>query len=226
MNRPRSRHAWVCLLQLVMLFLLGATGCVDESATIRDLQQQVDALKQDVDRCTQELADRDAVIAAQRRRISRNPTLEHINLNDLFVVDRIEIVSRTGGDNYDEQPGDDGVTVYVRPVDKYGDLIKAAGEFTIQLVDLTDVGNPHEIGTYVFDDRETLEKSWYSGMLTNHYTFKCPFSPQAQRSRARELTVRVTFLDWLTGRMFSDSTTVEIERIDPENTLVPRRARS
>jgi hypothetical protein len=226
MNRPGARLRRSSVWWVALLALVSAAGCNQDSAAIRHLSEQVDSLKADVDHCTQELADRDALIAALRKRIKRNPTLEQINLKDLFVVDRIELVSLTGGADYDNQPGDDGITVYVRPLDKDGDVLKAAGEFTIQFYDLTTVGHPREIGIYVFDDRATLEKCWYGGLLTNHYTFKCPFGPAALKSRAREIHLRVTFLDWLTGRMFNTSKTVEISRVDPENTLVPRPAKS
>ena len=209
-------------LAIALAIVFVAAGCDDPSLAIRQLHKEVDTLKGDVARLSQELEDRDARIASLRRRIETGDHLSGITLVDLFLVDRIQLVSRSGGADYDGQPGDDGVTVYVRPLDKAGDVIKAAGQVTIQLTDLTVPGSPVELGVYVYDNPEVLGKKWYGGMLTDHYTFECPFKPEARFNRARELNVRVTFLDWLTGEEFTASTTVEIDRVDAENALVPQ----
>ncbi|HRX84497.1 MAG TPA: hypothetical protein P5572_05705 [Phycisphaerae bacterium] len=208
---------------VVALGLLATTlaGCVNESSTIRALQERVTALETDRQRCTQALADRDAIISDLRRRVGAEPAFEGINLDDLFTVDRIEIVSQTGGASFDNQPGDDGVIVYVRPLDADGDFLKAAGQFTIQLLDLTHPGAPRSLATYVFSKKQELAAAWYGGLLTNHYTFRCAFPPRLNPRPPREVQVRVVMLDWLTGREFSDTRTVHIERIDPENTVAP-----
>lgn len=218
-----SGHRLALLLALVAL---AVSGCDNEAQTIRQLHESVDLLELDLRRCTQELADRDAQIMVLQQRIDNQPLFEDVDIDDLFVVAGIELVSRTGGADFDGQPGDDGVIVYVRPLDASGHVLKAAGRITVQLVDLTTPGLPRALATYVFSERDELDKSWYAAFLTNHYTFKCRFPPQAFASPTREVHVRVTFLDWLTGRVFVASTTVEIERIDPENALVPRRTGS
>jgi hypothetical protein len=188
------------------------------------LHQRADSLELDLKRCTEALGDRDAQIAALSRRIENQKHLEGVEISDLFVVDRIEIVSRTGGRDFDGQPGDDGVTVYVRPLDAAGDVLKAAGQFTIQLADMTTPGQPRELGVYIFDKLPVLEQAWYGGFLTDHFTFECRFPPAAARLPSREVFIRVTFLDWLTGREFTESTTVKINVVDPANALVPTRA--
>ncbi len=201
--------------------VLGA-GCNNDAALVRQLQQEADTLRRDRAECMQQLADRDAQIAVLRRRIDQQPLLQNIELDDLFVVDRIELVSRTGGADFDGQPGDDGVVVYVRPLDRAGDVLKAAGQITVQLIDLTDPGRPRSLATYVYNDPDQLAELWYGGFLTDHYTLRCEFPPQVEPSR--DVTVRVTFLEFLTGREFTASQQVTLDRIDPENQLVPRRA--
>ena len=115
------------------------------------------------------------------------------------------------------------MTVYIRPLDADGDVLKAAGQFTIQLTDLTVPGSPREIGLYVFDDFDALRKCWYGGLLTYHYTFKCPFTRETFPSPARELNVRVTFLDWLTGEESVASRVVAVDYPEQQNALVPHR---
>jgi hypothetical protein len=206
------------------LSLLAAGACQNEGAMIRDMQQRVAALEQDQQRCTQALADRDAIIASLRKRVDAGPIFEGIDLNDLFTVERVEIVSQTGGADFDGQPGDDGVIVYVRPLDAHGDFLKASGHFTVQLLDLTRPGAPRELATYVFSNRDELAEAWYGGLLTNHYTFRCTFPPRLSPRPPREVHVRVVMLDYLTGREFTDARTVRVDLIDAENVLAPRSA--
>lgn len=217
----RTAGRWAGRLSALAAGAVSAGGCVNESNTIRALQERVTALETDRQRCTQALADRDAIIADLRRRVDAGPAFEGIDLDDLFTVDRIEIVSQTGGADFDGQPGDDGVVVYVQPVDAYGDFLKAAGQFTVELLDLSNPGSPRSLATYVFNKREELAEAWYGGLLTNHYTFRCAFPPRLNPRPPREVYVRVVMLDWLTGREFAATRTVTLERIDPENTLAP-----
>ncbi len=217
----RRRARQLCKA-LGFLIVAGACGCNNEAKTIQQLYDRADALKVDLDRCMEQVGDRDAQIAVLERRIHQESAFAGIDLKDLFTVHHIELASLTGGANYNNQPGDDGVTVYLRPLDQDGDVIKAAGQVTVQLLDLSKPGKPRELGVYVFDNPKTLAECWYSGLLTNHYTFKCPFRPQAEPLDTREVLVQVTFLDWLTGRSFSASKSVKINWINPENALVPR----
>jgi hypothetical protein len=209
---------------VVATAMLGAgfLGCDNGAETIRSLQQRVDRTETDLRACTQMLADRDAQIDVLDRQIDNLDRWSGLTLDDLFTVTRIAIASRSGGADYDGQPGDDGVTVYLRLFDEDGDALKAAGEIVVQLTDLTQPGAPRDLGTYIFSRREELRKSWYSGLGTNHYTLKCPFQPAVRGSVARELNVRVTFLDWLTGKTFSTSATVAVDRIDPGHSLAPQ----
>ena len=74
------------------------------------------------------------------------------SVSDLFAPVRAEIVSRSGGGNYDGLPGDDGVTVYLRLLDAEGDAVKVPGRITVQLLDNERLGAPRLLGLYRFDD--------------------------------------------------------------------------
>jgi len=219
-RQSKPRCALPCTFAALVLITGG--GCLNESATIRALQLEVDALTQERDRCTQALADRDAVIESLRRRVDSGSPFSDIDLDDLFTVDRIELVSQTGGADFDGRPGDDGVIVYVRPLDAHGDFLKASGQFTVQLLDLTQPGAPRALATCVYREREELAKAWYSGLLTNHFTFRCAFPSPLHPPPPREVHVRVVMLDWLTGREFAASRTVQVSRIDPDDAGTPR----
>jgi hypothetical protein len=196
-----------------LLTLAANTSCVSESAKIKECQQQVEQLTLDLRAANEARLAADAEIQALRRRLENDPRLANVTVEQLFTAQRLELASRTGGIDLDGKPGDDGVVVYAQPRDADGDALKAAGEFTIELLDLTQPGRPRSLGTFRFTDREELRKSWYGGLMTYHYTFKCPFPEDALATVPREVHIRVTFLDWLTGRELTADRTVPIERL-------------
>ena len=184
-------------------------GCFDSPGTIIRLQREIDQHELDLKACAQKAFECEIRRAELTARIENQPRLATVGIEDLFVVDQIKIPSRSGGIDLDGKPGDEGVVVYVQPIDAAGDVIKAAGAITIQLTDLTTIGSPRTIATLEYTKPDIVKKSWYGGFLTNHYSFKCPF-PESAAPVPGEVHVRVLFFDWLTGREFSASTTVKV----------------
>jgi hypothetical protein len=190
--------------------LIAAVGCAPPDPQLRVLRQKVDQLEVENDRLETGLLARGADVADLEAQVAKLLELGPARLEKLFVVDRIELVSRTGGADYDGQMGDDGVTVYLRPLDADGDVLKAAGEITVELLDTNDPGSPRSLGLYVHNDPEQLRRLWYGGFLTNHYTIKCPWDPAIGPPANREVTVKATFYDFLTGRRFTATKVVEV----------------
>jgi len=203
--------------RLIALSIL-ATGCNQKDVDHEKmLAQQVDRVTLENTQLKREMADRDQAIASLRSQVDKLLDLGPGRLDHLFTVARIELVRLTGGADYDGRPGDDGVTVYVRPVDAQGDPIKAAGEIRIQLLDVTQQGQPRELGLYVINDPGKLRAAWHSGIMTDHYTVKCSWQPGVSLPANREVTVRVTFLDWLTGREFTAQEMVRVSLVEGQN---------
>ena len=121
-------------------------------------------------------------------------------IDDLVTVDAIRIVSPSGGYDEDGKPGDDGLVIYVQPIDREGHILKAAGSFKVRLIDLAQPADKLEIAAYHFDVPTTRSK-WFGRMWTNHFTLKCPWPPQ-QTPQNREITAHVEFTELLTGKRF------------------------
>jgi hypothetical protein len=190
-------------------------GCVDP--TVKDCQIKVDQLTRELRTVNDARAQDQAEIAALKRRVENDPRLAGVRVDDLFTADRIELATRSGGLDVDGKPGDDGVVLYVQPRDSDGDVIKAAGEFTIQLTDLTVPDKPRSLGVFHYKDRDELRKCWYGGLMTNHYTFKCPFAAEFSGNIPREVHARVVFLDWLTGKELTADRTLTLKLVSGES---------
>jgi len=124
----------------------------------------------------------------------------------LFTVGKIELKPLTGGDDFDGKPGDDGVKVYLTPIDVAGDKIKAAGWITIDLFDLQKSGDQRI--SHCEYTPEQAKQYWYSLLTLYEYIVPCKWQAPPQHS---ELTVRVTFIDALTRRKFDAQKVVNVK---------------
>ncbi len=172
-------------------------------------------LRDELTRLREENRARNDQLVAQRATIDElNVQLRNargINEEDLkklyypkeLVIDRL-----TGGADYDGQPGDDGVTVYLRPIDQYGDVIKIPGDVTIQLYDLAAAPDRNFLGEYRISV-DQLAPLWHGRLMTGHFTIKCPWAKGPPQHD--EITVRATFVDYLTKRVVSAQTTCKVK---------------
>jgi len=126
-------------------------------------------------------------------------------MDKLFTVERIELGRYTAGVDLDKKPGDDGVRVYLQPIDRGGDLVKAAGSISVQLFDLS---RPEKnlIGRCDVP-ADAAGKLWFGGLGRSHYRFDVRWTtPPA----APEVTVRASFTDLLTGKTFTAQKTCKV----------------
>lgn len=196
---------------LAGLLMIGCGGCFSRpDPFVRELQAKNDALSREVDRLERALAPRDAQIASLERQVkeltSRGSAGGH---GPLFPVAGIEFARLTGGRDYDGKAGDDGVTVYLRPVDADGSTIKTGGDITIQLMELPADGAPKLYASYEFTDPDALKSLWQGGMLGDHYTLKLPWE-NGVAPEARRMLIAASFTDYQTGRTFRAEKVVEL----------------
>lgn len=191
--------------------LVAASSCSNPGRRA-ELVQQSDSFRRENQRLERLVADRDGAIARLNRQIENLQTFETDRPANLFAPVKLEIASLSGGADYDNRPGDDGVTVYLRPRDADGHVVKAPGAIRVQLLDNSDLKNPRVIGVYDFSDPETIRRSWYGKFGTQHYTLKCPFPEGAAVPESRKIVIHVEFVDFLTGAVLTAAKEVTVSR--------------
>ena len=201
------------LLWLGGLLLAAVPACTSPGQRAKLVQENA-ALRREKQQLERTVAQNDGTIAALHKQIKYLKGFEPEQPADLFVPVRIEIASLTGGADYDGEPGDDGVTVYLRPRDQDGHVVKAPGQIKIQLLDNTDLARPRLVGLYEFSHPDELRKAWYGRFGTQHYTLKCPFPPGSRLPETRRLNVAVEFVDYLTGSTLTTSQEVTVSLVD------------
>lgn len=173
------------------------------------LQRELIASQDQVRKLQQELAARDQTIDLMKSDVAQARNVDPRDLELLVVPVRIEIERQSGGFDADDQPGDDGLVLYVQPIDRHGDVVKAAGSISVTLLDLTSPSQPRVLGEYQFDAHKTREL-WYGKMWTHHFTVHCPWF-QGQAPAHGEITARVEFTDLLSGRKLSTQGTYKVK---------------
>ena len=185
-------------LPLAGLLAIVQLGC--QAQTQIDLERRVTTLEQQLAERDNQLAARQATIDNLHARMQTVRALTDEDLKRIFYPEQIVLASLTGGDDYDGQPGDDGITVYLRPIDRAGDALKVAGDIRVELYDLQNPTGQKLIGEYEFPV-DQVSQLWYGKFATYHYTLRCPW--QNGPPTHDEITIRVTFVDYLTQRSMS-----------------------
>lgn len=158
---------------------------------------------QSMARLERDVLQRDGTIAELRQQVANLQGFTPDRPAALFAPTHIEIVKRSGGADYDGLPGDDGITIYLRPIDADGDPVKAPGKITVEILDPSTPGSPKIVSVHRFERPEALRRLWYSRFNTSHYTLKCDFPSGYQPPASRRLSVNVSFVDFLTGNVLT-----------------------
>jgi len=174
-------------------------------------------LREEVKKQQDELEARQATIQELTRRLEQARGIKDEDLKKIFRPEKLVIDGLSGGYDADGQPGDDGIVVYLRPVDAEGDALKIAGDIRIQLYDLAAPPAQNLLGEY-FVPVEQSRELWHGKLMTNHYTVRCPWLRGPPKNP--EVTIRATFVDYLTQRVISAQRTCTVN-VPPERGARP-----
>jgi outer membrane murein-binding lipoprotein Lpp len=170
----------------------------------QELQNQIATLQRERDAARAE-------IGGLKSRSTTVPSLAPERMAKLFTTTGIELGRLTGGADLDpDKPGDDGLKVYVTPVDNSGQKFKAAGSIVVEAFDLAADQASARVGKWEFTV-ENAAKHWSGALLRYEYVLPCPFE---QRPAHADVTVKVTFTDELTSRVFTQQRVVKIRLTD------------
>lgn len=194
-------------LVLAMATAAVAVGCTDKP--YRERVQQNIELTDQLKKARDRVAELEGQLAAAKAQNQSLMKLGDKRLDLLPQVQRIELSNFTGG--YQTQSGARGhnaVKVYLLPRDQDGSVIKTAGTTTVRLYDLSAGEGQTLLGEYTFGPEE-MSASWYAGLvMTYHYSFVCPFK---RPPTGKEITIRVEFVEYLTGKHFTTTKTVKVD---------------
>ena len=217
MKRPSQAGIFFpAVIRLVPAALL-LVGCIgpngeDAAARLRRCQKENESLKANVQYLQAEL------IAGQEQ-IRTLQALGDKRMDLLFSVSDITIGKYTAGVDLDDKDGQDGVRVYLTPIDRDGHALKAAGSVKIQMFDLAAKENMVAECNFPV---ERISEQWSGGFMAYHYRFDCPWGKQPEHD---ELTVRVEFTDYLTGKTFTAQKVCRLKLTGPSPAVTTNPAK-
>ncbi len=194
--------------------LVAIAACVSGCQTTADvdLRQEILKLREQVKERDGQIALHQGTIDELHRQLAVARSISEEDLKRVFFPERIQIDRLSGGFDTDGKPGDEGVTVYIQPIDRRGDVIKVPGDVTIQLYDLAAPAGRNLIGEYKLSVDQVAEL-WHGKLMTQHFRIKCPWPGKPPENP--EVTIRVTFVDYLTKRVLTAQSTCKVKLPPP-----------
>lgn len=193
---------------LLTLGALAIVGCGGKPSKANiELRKQNDELQAKIKTLEGERAGDKATIASLQSGATTVPSLSQERVDELFTVTGLKLGSMTGLADLDPaKPGNDGLKIYVVPRDSSNDALKAAGAFTIEAFDLS--AKEPRIGAWTFTPAQA-KQHWVGLGWLYEYVLPCPLETMPD---AKELTIKVTFTDALTQRVFTEQKVVPLRR--------------
>ena len=185
------------ILASILVILLA--GCEDAGTAQRTLLEQLQGERSQL---TAELAESKAKEQQLQQQVRTLSGLKgDVDLEELYDLKRIKLTRYTNLYDKDKDGKFEKLIVYVQPIDSEGDVRKAVGEVDVELWDLSRPNGQAMIGKWQVGPEE-LKGKWYSLMVIN---YRLVFDVSGiVEDYTEPLTVKVTFTDYLTGKVFKE----------------------
>ena len=136
-------------------------------------------------------------------------TLSELDKNTRFsainTLEKIQIARNTGFYDKNEDGTKETLVVYLKPRDTAQDTVKAPGQATIELWDLNKPENDAKLMEWTIPP-DQLHTAWGGTIFHSYYRIALPLE-MALKSQT-EYTLKVTFTDYLSGKVLTNQTTV------------------
>ena len=201
MDIKLSEFKFFYAISSVFCFLAFVAGC-GSTYTESPLQERVEILTIEQQQLMSQLEQSKAEneqLTKQIHTLSGLP--EGLKGQNLYSVQNIEIGKYTGLFDKDKDGTKEKLIVYIEPIDELGDVIKAAADIEVELWDLSKTDGSALLAKWPPVKPDELKKLWFDSMLKVNYRLTFDVTDKI-KSVDEPLTVKVTFTDYLSGKVF------------------------
>lgn len=192
------------------LAALCAAGCPPQQGEVAELRTRVETLSEQTRKQSEELLTREQELRDLRGQVERLTRIGGDGRYELLPkMTKLVIDNRSRGYNSDDRPGSDELRAYIATHDEDGDVVKFVGLVQAQVVDLANPPTQQLVAEARWTPEE-LRKQWFGRFGFQHYRLILPWG-KGGPPRHPSLTLRVVFVDVLTGRRFEEQKVVEVE---------------
>ncbi len=195
------------LAAILVLSVSWVTGC-EQDKKYPELQRKVQDQQERIRDLEEELASQQETVRTLRAQLAEGSGIDPGEFEQLLGLSELRIEGMSGGLDTDDQTGDDVIVLYVQPVDRFGDVVKAPGRIELQLFDLS---RPEEalFQTCSYETADLMDEHWYGKLWTYHYTLKCGWPPSGTPA-GKQLTAKIAFTHALTGQRITAQKVVDL----------------
>jgi hypothetical protein len=184
---------------LVVFLLLAGCGGNPSKANIELRKQLQTVQNENAELQLQHSADL-ATISSLKDRQTPLATLPEDRIGKLFTTHGVVLSRLTSADAK-------VLRVYLTPTDDQAQKLKAAGSIVVEAFDLSRPDN-QRIGEWKFSTEDARSR-WNGEMMLYAYVLECPWQTSPENSN---LTIKATFTDELTGRVYAAQKQIQVSR--------------
>jgi TolA-binding protein len=191
----------------IFIFLILLTGCANPNEK-ESLDVQIEQLTQEktqLQKQIEESENENKQLKQQLQVLSGLP--KEVKLENLNRLKSVKIGRYTGFFDKDKDGRKEKLIVYIQPTDEQGDALKAAGSAEVQLWNLNKTSGEAMLGQWKVEPDE-LKKLWYETLISIYYRLTFDVADIAD-SLEEPLTVKVTFTDYMTGKIFKEQKAIK-----------------
>jgi len=182
------------------------TGCQGNGRTSFQ-QKELDSLRLKKTQLSRQLAQMQAENEQLRKQVDVLTGLKPAaELEKFYALWGIKVARYTNLYDKDKDGKKEKLIVYLEPIDKQGDAIKACGAVDVQLWDLGKTKEQALLGQWHVTPEE-LTKLWSATLLSSNYRLTFDVS-DIVIGPGGPLTVKVTFTDYLSGTVFTEQNVI------------------
>jgi len=204
----KSDVRFFCLLSCVFCLCVVA-GCENANSIRTPLVEQIGNLTEQNKQLENQLEQTRAEnkqLTKQMHVLSGLP--EEVKGENVYRLEKIEIGKYTGFFDKDDDGTKEKLIVYIQPIDEEGDIIKATGAVDVQLWDLdSSEADQALLGQWHVEPGE-LKKLWFATIVTINYRLTFDIADKV-KSFDEPLTAKVTFTDYLSGKVFKEQKVIK-----------------
>jgi cell division protein FtsB len=206
-NSKLWNHRKVIMTSPILLFLLLVTGCAtpDNKELLAEQIEQLTQEKAQLQGQVKQYNSENKELKDQIQVLSGLP--ENVKLENLNRVVKVNISRYTGFFDKDNDGKKEKLIVYIQPVDEQGDALKAVGTVEVQLWDLNKTNGEAMLGQWKVEPDE-LKKLWFATIVSINYRLTFDVADIIE-NLDEPLTVKVTFTDYLTGKVFTEQKVIK-----------------
>jgi len=182
-----------------------AAGCDNGRAS---LTKEINTLIQDKTQLTDQIEQSKSDNAKLREHILFLSDLPpEARLEYIDRLQKIKIAGYTNLYDKDKDGRKEMLIVHVQPIDRDGDITKTAGAVDVQLWDLNKYNGQALLVQWHVEPND-LKKLWSAKFLTTSYRLMFDVADKIDEYE-EPLTVKVTFTDYLTGKVFKEQKVIK-----------------